>query len=173
MTRYSKPVARFSVIEFNELPKPLPSHADNIRNALEFYQFHAFDEDSDWLRFSNKENVTHATGVLLEALVTPYSMHIYDRFQFQREHECSSSDYPEIDDDDHDEMQDMLNSKISNLIKWRRNADGSIVFLTKEGEVSPSEIGVVIAQNDLGDFFEIVAEQLMLYGKATFARVNQ
>jgi len=58
---------------------------------------------------------------------------------------------------------DIINEQINYLIKWRRKANGSIIFITNEGEVSTEDIGISIANSDVEKFYEIVAEMTVEY----------
>ena len=146
-----------SDIKFYDLTNPLPDDLNNIRNMLKNCKPFQCDHDSTSLLFSqNKQlNITHGTAILLDSLLIPYYTNMFERFNFIIEYydDHTSSD----DDGHHEEMIYEFSLLMGNLIKWRRNEDGSIVFVTKHGEVSPSDIGVEIAQSDLNDFYKIAA----------------
>jgi len=165
MTIYSDP--KFSMMEFNDPPQPLPDHAMNVRKALEFYHFNTpdpFDPTPDSFRYSEEIDVTHATAVLLDALVIPYYMYHYYHQKYRIEFE----NYP-VEGINYDcgycyHIFDLLNTKINGLINWRRKTNGSLIFITNEGEVSIADIGIVIAKSDVDRFYEIVAELTVKYG---------
>lgn len=92
MINLSMSASRFSLIEFNKLP-PLAIHADNIRRTLEFYHsYPCSDPNYAWLRFSTQVKVTHAVGVLLDALIIPYYINMYYQTKSQMEYEFPPDD---------------------------------------------------------------------------------
>ena len=167
MTIYSDP--KFSMMEFIDPPQPLSDHAMEIRRILGSYYLttpNPDDPDEDSLRYSEQDEVTHATAVLLDALVIPYYMYVYNQHKYQMEYEDYSGDGYGIsnEEEQHVTMLESLTIKMEYLIKWKRSANGSIVLVTNEGDVSMADIGIVVAKSDVDEFFKIVAQLSVKYG---------
>jgi len=166
MTIFSGSTPGQSMIEFLELQRPLPEHAMNVREKLKRYHLYLpkpYDPDPDSLRYSEHVDVTLATGVLLDALVIP--CYIYDYYLIKS---CiEDENYPvegtKLQIINYHHIYDQINNQIHNLIKWRREANGSLIFITEEGEVSTEDIGISIANSDVEKFYEIVAEMTVEY----------
>ena len=145
-------------IEFCTLSTPLSCHADHVRRALEFYQNYPCESDSDSFRYSKNLNVTAGTGALLDALVIPYYRNLFEQVSFQQECCDEQTILDGMDFNNSDPMLHEFFVQMESLFGWRRKAE-SIIFLTKEGDVLPGDIGVIIPLRDLNDFYNIVDAQ--------------
>ena len=160
MTQRAEIVARNSSIHFSDPRRPLSRQAQAIRHLLETAQAYPDDHMLEQFRFDDQKNVSPATRAMLDTFVTPCHKYAFDRVRFDEDAEGAEPEFDGNNSHQGDLMLHEFYSMVERLIEWRRRQAGSIVFVTPDGDIRPSDIGVDICKADVDDFLSIVDVQL-------------
>ena len=152
---------RYDSIKLLKLNKPLSIQAQVIRNAFENSEPFPCQYFSDSFRLAQPTIISPGSSILLNILFTPHDNHLFNCVNF-------NADF--INDNNNNENSEYVDMQfyeyynlINRLIKWKRDKNGSIVFIHNYCDISLNDIGLEISQDILIEFYEIIEEQSIKY----------